>query len=830
MSQKLNLHLILILFFTALLAPSTVFAQQESSTQAVDSLLVRQPQVIPVINIIEEIGKANEDIKDIEQKIRPKQGIVRIDSLLPVYTDGVEERKTLAESFMQTVPNPEEIDNRIRTWNRYRDFFENFQTTINIYEGRNAILLETLSFSEETWELTYLNAEEKEVPTQLLSNVKSVWDDYNNIKGDVVTENNKFLGMQTAVNDQINIIDGILEDLSTLKYSEVYQLFHLRDLPLWKSTSGTGSSDLAEKEGVESVRQNFYETWIYVKSSEQTLYLFVIVIALLLIAIRIVKNSFLKYEMGKVDVRLLRAKDTIINRSRWVIVFLILLAAKFMFQNTPILFDDILLFLLLICAAILVKPFMHKRFQTVPYFVILIFLLDTVETYFWLSHLQYRFYVLFETIVVAAILTYFARPHKITSGLNNGKFGALLLRLVPVYYGIIIISLVSNILGYTNLTEVSERLINRGSQLTLIFYAVLIVAYGIALSFINNHYSRKSDLSHINRAALENKVMRVIRFLVLVFWLYYFLDMVDLYRPLADTVGGVLSVPYKVGGVTFTLGMISSFIAILASSFLITGAISFLLDGQEVKLSFITLPKGIPAAISLVIRYFILAFGFVLALSALGIDLSKFNLLAGALGLGIGFGLQNVVSNFISGIILVFERPILTGDVVEVNNLLGIVSKIGVRSSRISTYDGSEVVVPNNNLISNNLINWTLSNNIRRNEIWIDAAYGSDPNQVLKVLLEIVAENNMVLKTPPPMALFDKFGENALSFRLLFWVYFQNSLGSKSDVSIAIYNRFKELGIEIPLPQRVVTFPENTKGINRPSPESGFLDDASEDV
>ena len=161
-----------------------------------------------------------------------------------------------------------------------------------------------------------------------------------------------------------------------------------------------------------------------------------------------------------------------------------------------------------------------------------------------------------------------------------------------------------------------------------------------------------------------------------------------------------LTEPYKVGSITFTLGVILTFIAILAVSFLITSFISFLLDGKDVDFKIVKLPKGIPAAISLVIRYFILAFGTVLALSSLGIDLSQFNLMAGALGLGIGFGLQNIISNFISGIILVFERPILPGDTVEVNNLLGTVNKIGVRSSRISTYDGAEVVVPNNNLIS----------------------------------------------------------------------------------------------------------------------------------
>lgn len=206
----------------------------------------------------------------------------------------------------------------------------------------------------------------------------------------------------------------------------------------------------------------------------------------------------------------------------------------------------------------------------------------------------------------------------------------------------------------------------------------------------------------------------------------------------------------------------------------------------------------------MVIRYFILAFGVVLALSYIGIDLSEFNLLAGALGLGIGFGLQTIVSNFISGIILIFERPILPGDVVEVNNLVGTVSKIGVRASRINTYEGAEVVVPNNNLISEDLINWTLSNNIKRVEILIGTKYGTDPNEVLKILTQVANENNDVLKKPPPVALFDTFGDSSLNYRLLFWVYFQKGLQAKSDVSIAVYNRFRELGIEIPFPQQEV--------------------------
>jgi small-conductance mechanosensitive channel len=247
-------------------------------------------------------------------------------------------------------------------------------------------------------------------------------------------------------------------------------------------------------------------------------------------------------------------------------------------------------------------------------------------------------------------------------------------------------------------------------------------------------------------------------------------------------------------------------------AYLATSFISFIIndgDGEGV-LRYFNFKKGVPSAISLVFRYLIFCFGFIFALSVLGIDLSTFNLMAGAVGLGIGFGLQSIISNFISGLILVFERPILPGDTVEVNNLFGTVNKIGIRASTISTYDGAEVIVPNNNLISKDLINWTLSSNFKRIEILIGTAYGSDPNKVLEILLAAAQNCKYTLKDPKSVALFRTFGDSSLNFSLRFWVYFENGLQAQSDVSIDIYNRFDEAGIRIPFPQRDV----NLKGLS----------------
>ncbi len=192
--------------------------------------------------------------------------------------------------------------------------------------------------------------------------------------------------------------------------------------------------------------------------------------------------------------------------------------------------------------------------------------------------------------------------------------------------------------------------------------------------------------------------------------------------------------------------------------------------------------------------------------------------MAGALGLGIGFGLQTVVSNFISGLILVFERPIHVGDTVEVNNLLGTVNRIGVRSSSVTTFDGAEVVVPNNNLIANDLINWTLSDSIKRVEILIGTKYGSDPNQILKILMDAAMTSKDTLKSPAPQALFSEFGDSSLNFKLRFWVHYEVGLQAKSDISIAIYNMFAKHGIEIPFPQQDVYIKDMPSRIKKIDP------------
>jgi small-conductance mechanosensitive channel len=812
MKDKFNLFFRQITLIAILLAPFFSFSQAKQTGIVIDSSMVVKPEAIPVLKIIQKIEETNEAIRLSDKKILPSSSIIQIDSLLPGYIQLVKKRKKRTDNFIKSNPNRQKINILIREWNAEHYNLNNWESTVNDSEKRNLRLIEVISFQEQTWELTYQHAIEEKVPPEISTSIKIILNKVKKSKKSYVDASNKLLRLESKINKQKTVINKAIENLNALKYSETYDLFYLRHPPLWKTSLKTVSNKI-KKDKIESVSENISRIFSFIEISESDIYLYVIVVALLISLFLLLKRSYVKFPFNEEDGDLQNAKDIVLNHSLASIIFLSLVFAKLFFYNAPTLFGDSLILLILIASIPLLQPYMYNRFKKITYFVVLFFILDTAKTYVWFSSVQYRIYLLVEAFIVIILLFRFTYPYIKTRKMKIGKFGLLLIHAVPLIYLLSIISIVSNVLGYTNLTDLTLKINIQSSIITIIFYIILMIFGGVSTGLIHRHFSKRESVDPDQKFAIEKKSLEVLRVFAFVFWILFFLRGVDLLTPLTDYFTDIFTEPYNMGTITFTVGAILTFILILTVSYLITRFISFLFDDGGVSLKFLNVPKGIPAAISLVIRYFIIIFGIVLALSSLGIDLSKFNLMAGALGLGIGFGLQTIVSNFISGLILVFERPILPGDTVEVNNLLGTVNRIGVRSSTISTFDGAEVVVPNNNLIANDLINWTLSNNIRRVEILIGTTYGSDPNEILKILSEVANEYEDVLKDPPPSALLNEFGDSSLNFRLLFWVPYEIGLRAKSDVAINVYNRFKELGVEIPFPQQDIHIKDLPKQI-----------------
>jgi small-conductance mechanosensitive channel len=258
----------------------------------------------------------------------------------------------------------------------------------------------------------------------------------------------------------------------------------------------------------------------------------------------------------------------------------------------------------------------------------------------------------------------------------------------------------------------------------------------------------------------------------------------------------------KAGGVQFTIGHLIELVVLLTLVWL--AEMVFRRVFLTRLLSRSRLRPSVQFAISKIARYIFLVLGIYLSLQAVEINLSSLAFLAGALGVGVGFGLQNIVSNFISGLIILAEAPIALGDRVEVGGVVGRVSEINLRSTTVITSDNICIIIPNSNLITGPVINWSHGDPTVRTRLPIGVAYGTDVERFRALLLEIAAGEPDILKNPEPEVLFVGYGDSAINFELAVWstMMLDKPLGFKSRLYYAIHKALEANKIEIPFPQR----------------------------
>lgn len=270
-----------------------------------------------------------------------------------------------------------------------------------------------------------------------------------------------------------------------------------------------------------------------------------------------------------------------------------------------------------------------------------------------------------------------------------------------------------------------------------------------------------------------------------------------------EAIQAVWSFGITIGPRRITLGLILMAVGFIYCAFFVSWAVqAMLMDGLLTRRQ---LQVGVRISISRLVHYGFIFIGFLLALLTLGVELRDLTIIAGALGVGVGFGLQGIINNFVSGLILLFERPIKVGDYIELGGQRAEIKNIGLRATVVQTPDRSEIVVPNSDLVSKQVTNWTLSDQYAGIRISVGVAYGTDVSRVMQILLECTQEHNQVVAHPAPKVFFMGFGESSLDFELWGWIAeVDNMVQIKSELYQKINLKFKSLGISIPFPQHDV--------------------------
>lgn len=376
---------------------------------------------------------------------------------------------------------------------------------------------------------------------------------------------------------------------------------------------------------------------------------------------------------------------------------------------------------------------------------------------------------------------------------RNKWFNALL----NVSFAVFLLSAAANIFGYVNLSNLIYNTFISVIFISVLFYAVYSYIKELLLILILFSKESSSDKFEKSMESFKYSIPAILKYVLIAGGIIIISRNFYIYDYFADGLSILLNAERSIGDFKFKLESVFLFIIIIAVSLITSRAISFYSELNTTNLLTDNKDrKGIGNWL-LLVRIAVFTAGVLIAFASSGIPMDRLTIILGSLGVGIGLGLQSLIGNLVSGVFLAFEKPVKIGDQVEVDNNSGIIKEIGIRSSKIETFDGSDVIIPNVDLLTKHVINWTRKNNQRRAELSLCVKGSDDVNKCREIILQVLNEDKNIEKLPEPMALLNNYSSSSVEFKILFWTDINSFLNMKSEVYYNIRERFKTEGIDL---------------------------------
>jgi len=707
--------------------------------------------------------------------------------------------------------NVQNLQNLNQEWSLYFKLLESWQETL---QGRSQDLekeVSDLRVMAETWKITSENAIEVKAPQAIRERVKSIQNEINTVEKKVSSRLNQILVLQSQISQEQIKINDLLSKIRISEQEIRDQLFVVDSPPLWESFDTEEDSLKFTSQFEASWKELFRSNVAFLSVNEQRFYIHLAVYVILIILMVYLNHRNKQDNLFNEEDDTLKASAYFVSRPYSAALLISLILSVWIYPESTSVLRDLILLLLLIPVIRFIPGMLPVEIHKSVYLLYGLFVLDILQKNSMGFILFQRLLLLIVIIIVLATLSWLMRPKSPIRIATDKYWMVLLRRAIPVIILLLIVAFIGNLIGSSSLAKtITWGIIDSGYILITLIIASMVVT-GLVTVLIRQRRKRASQFVKTYALKIERWANITINLIAFLIWVRTTLNAFGFLRPFYEWFDEALTYTWEVGTIKISVNAIFDFLIILIFTFIIVRIIRIILDLEVFPR--IKLPRGIPGAISMVVRYIFVATGILVAISSLGIDLGSFGLLAGALGVGLGFGLQNIIANFVSGLILAFERPIQVGDTVQVDTVVGNVQSIGVRSSTVRTFDGSEVIVPNAHLISHRVTNWTLSDRRRRMELPVKVAFGNDPHQVLDLILMVAKEHQDVLDYPEPFSVFNGFGDNYLDFALYFWIPTHLFFKVKTEVALGVHDVIKSKGIDTPRPQRdirMTTFDNRT--------------------
>ena len=764
-------------------------------TEELPAAIPLQPVPIPLPDVAARSLVLSQQLRDIESKLPTREQLDEIKTSISELQPDLQSKEQELKTLLGGTPSSLEVREEENYWRGIQVYTTDWQQQLLGWANNAQAAINMLDAQEPAWAATLEENKDNKELGPVLGVVQANLAEIRRLR------NLAKAALQVAVNLQITVgtIDqtsaDMISQLSQVRIKLKGRLLDRDSLPLWKIGARRQLGEGRTMFG--TVNSRWISISAFLKENKGTnAFLFVLFLVSIALARRLYEITRDKEPTDEIEA------DTYRILRHWIAVSLLLplILGYVLAPTAPVTLLGLFILVSFLPILIILPPLLPPRFRLLLYFFAAIYAFNWSISWMGLNPSTKRELQFAANAILFLILAYLVRPSRhLGTNLKGWKF--VVLFGIRVDVAVLGISLVADVLGYVKLSHYLGLACVYSTFIAISVFTGLRVSELLLTVGLRSPMAERLAAVRLHRAGIVRWAPRALRAAGIVIWVLGTAQLVGLDNTARNRLADLLDFKLVGGSSSSTLGSVLGFFLILVIGYGIASSTRFFFR-EEVFRRF-HMSRGLPELIASIIYYLLLVFVFLSAINVGGIELNKFTVLTGAFGVGIGFGMQNIINNFVSGLILQFERPVHIDDIIEVDTNTGKVTRIGVRSSTIQTFQGAEVIIPNANLISSKVINWTLSESQRRRELPVGVAYGTDPRVVLTLLRQAAAKHELVLTKPEPMVYFKGFGESSLDFELHFWVMQENNgMLITSEVALEAMRLLDEAGIEIPFPQR----------------------------
>jgi potassium-dependent mechanosensitive channel len=753
---------------------------------------------IPVPEIAERARDVAALLRQTDARLAEDRRVPDIEERLPKATAWIAARLVATTETLSSSPSSSALANLTDSWTLTRSRLDAWnQTLAAVASGleRQQSQLETL---RATWAASASEALASGAPAPVLDRINATVASIIGAHQTLGDERARVLRVQDRVVKEMARCDDVLGKITRARDELVGGIFTRDSAPIWHDKAKIlVFSDAGPRlrrsldDNVELIHQYFGGQLVGL-----ALQAVLLVVALVLLGRARQRVAAGSHEPPGSDVFQVRTSAALV---------LVLVATPWLYPHAPRAVTNSVAVLIFVPVVVIVRKLAPRPFLRPMYALASCFVVDRVRDLCAdLPQLE-RSVFLVEMIFGIAFLALALHSESVMARQNEAPraWRAIAPFLWVVAMAVLAFAVVAGAVGYMRLARSLGTSILASGYAALILYAAVRIADGLWAYLLAARPSSSLRMVQEHRERLQRAGGRAARWLAIGVWGCLTAEDLGMGGAIQSSVASALGARYARGSMSVSVGDVVAFVLTVAAAFFLSSVVRFVLREEIYPRS--RLAHGQSYALSILLHYTVLVVGFLFAASALGLDLTRVTILAGAFGVGVGIGLQNVVANFVAGVIILLEQRITPGDSIETGDLQGEVREIGFRASTIRTWSGADVIVPNSRLTSERVTNWTMSDRRCRVDIDVAVVYTADTAHVLELLRKTAGADLGVMAAPAPVAVCTGYRDSGLGFQLRAWTArFDDADDVRSRLVLAVHAALVAARVEIALPQRDV--------------------------